>query len=553
MPTVQLEPGSLFAGDFRVVRRLGAGGMGALYVVEQLSTRAQRALKLMQPELVSDVRLRQRFEQEATVGARIESDHVVKVLGAGVDATSETPWLVMELLEGEDLASYVQRTGPMPRAEVLRVFEQLCHAVRAAHAANIVHRDLKPENVFLARSRIVGVPWIVKVLDFGIAKVASEAKTSDTATIGSPMWMAPEQGTLGEPVTPRTDVWALGLIAFYLLTGTSFWNGARDGTTNLMMLMREIMVDPIPSASQRAVEVGRAGAVPAGFDAWMTRAVVRDPMSRFADAGQLLESLVPLLTTPSAGATAPMLGQAPNAVGRDPSTPIVAAQSLPFVDRTVVEPAPKSKRGVFGAVAIVVLVVGGWGVTRLRGQQLAESVAAGNAAPTASATLAVIEANPPEAPAASALVVPSDSAFSAEAHSSAAHKLAHAPAASHSASAKGDAHTAPESSSVVDHAPVEGPSGAPADGSGFDRVAANAAMATARASAATCRRPADPPGEARVVVTFAPTGKVVDAHLEGPPFAGTATGHCIAAQYRAIAVPPFSGEPVVLRRKVPLD
>src|SRR5215467_12828394 len=131
--------------------------MGAVYVVEQISTRAQRALKLMHPQLMADPKLRLRFVQEAQVGAAIDSDHVVKVLAAGIDAKTETPWLVMELLQGEDLGAHVERAGALAPADVKTVFEQLCHAVAAAHAMNVVHRDLKPDNIFLARSKIVGV------------------------------------------------------------------------------------------------------------------------------------------------------------------------------------------------------------------------------------------------------------------------------------------------------------------------------------------------------------------------------------------------------------
>jgi serine/threonine protein kinase len=543
MPVVvQLEPGSLFAGDFRVLRRLGAGGMGALYVVEQVSTRAQRALKLMQPELVSDVRLRQRFEQEATVGSRIESDHVVKVLGAGIDAATETPWLVMELLDGEDLASYVQRTGPMPQSDVLRVFEQLCHAVGAAHAANIVHRDLKPENVFLARSRIVGVPWIVKVLDFGIAKVASEAKTSDTAAIGSPMWMAPEQGTRGEAVTPQTDVWALGLIAFYLLTGASFWNGARDDTTNLMMLMREIMVDPIPSASQRAQEMGRAGLVVPGFDAWLARAVVRDPKQRFANAQQLLEALAPLLGARSANATAPMQG-APWGLAASSSTPLTAAQSAPIDPTTGVSPGAgigKSRRWPLALGGFFVVMLGGFFAVRAaRPAPPAPTAEGSHAAPVA--TPEATQMATPEAASVPAPPMPSGTEPS---HLAALHATPHPV---HSA-AKSEAHP-PASEATAEPAPPDAFSESP----GFDRAAANAALAAARASAASCRRPGDPSGDAKVVITFAPTGRAVDAHLEGPPFAGTPTGRCISSQYRAITVPPFDGQPVVMRRKVPIE
>jgi hypothetical protein len=125
----------------------------------------------------------------------------------------------MELLRGEDLANYGTRVGPLGPAQVLDIFRQLCHGLGAAHAAGLVHRDLKPENVFLAASRHVGVPYTVKLLDFGIAKVVQETRRNVTEAVGTPMWMSPEQTEAGHSITPAADVWGLGLIAFRLRAG----------------------------------------------------------------------------------------------------------------------------------------------------------------------------------------------------------------------------------------------------------------------------------------------------------------------------------------------
>jgi formylglycine-generating enzyme required for sulfatase activity len=253
----------------------------------------------MHPQLVADPKLRKRFEQEARVGARIESEHVVQVLAAGIDAASGAPWLVMELLAGEDLSEYIERVGCLAPGEVRALFEQLCHAVGAAHAAGIVHRDLKPENIFLAAAKRVGAPYVIKVLDFGIAKVASEAKTVDTAAIGTPIWMAPEQSSTGQPVSAATDVWALGLIAFRLLTGKPFWRSANDEQSNTMMLLREIVLDPIPRAGERATELACADRLVPGFDGWFARCVARDQGERFTDAAAAFAALEPLLPAKS--------------------------------------------------------------------------------------------------------------------------------------------------------------------------------------------------------------------------------------------------------------
>jgi serine/threonine protein kinase len=166
---VSIATGTVIAGDFRILSALAEGGMGELYVAQQLSTGKNRALKLMKPELLQDPTLLARFEQEARVSSLIRSDHVVEVVGAGIDPTLQRPWLAMELLDGETLASLLSRRGRLPAHEARVLFAQLCHGLGAAHAARIVHRDLKPENVFIARTQQVGVDFRVKILDFGIA------------------------------------------------------------------------------------------------------------------------------------------------------------------------------------------------------------------------------------------------------------------------------------------------------------------------------------------------------------------------------------------------
>jgi len=297
---LQLSPGVVFARDYRIVKALAEGGMGSVYVAEQISTGKPRALKLMHAQLAADPRSRARFEQEARIGATLDSDHIVEVVGAGIDEPSGTPWLAMELLKGEDLAAVVERRGAIAPHEVAAVYEQLGHALGAAHAANIVHRDLKPENIFLAVARRRDVPFTVKLLDFGIAKIVQECRTSTTQAMGSPLWMAPEQ-TESTGISPATDVWALGLIAFYLLTGEYYWRSARlqDGSA-MMQLLREILVEPLVSVSVRAQESGVFPMLPQGFEGWFHRCVVRERSERFADANAATQGLVNLLRAQAA-------------------------------------------------------------------------------------------------------------------------------------------------------------------------------------------------------------------------------------------------------------
>ena len=289
------QPGAVVANDFRIERQLARGGMGTLYVVTQLSTGHERVLKVMHSRLVADARSRERFLQEARASARIESDHVVQVIAAGFDEQG-IPWIVMEYLRGEDLAAAIARRGPFNASESLEIFRQLGHALGAAHAAGLVHRDLKPENIFLAHPRREGVPFTVKLLDFGIAKVLAESGESrNTGALGTPLWMAPEQAERS-PLSPASDVWAMGLVAFSVLTGRSYWHAGNHPDAPMERVFREVFVDPIEPASARAAAMGCA--LPPGFDPWFARCVVRDPAQRFRNANEAVAALVPVLMGP---------------------------------------------------------------------------------------------------------------------------------------------------------------------------------------------------------------------------------------------------------------
>lgn len=364
-----LPDGSMFAVDYRVIRHLAAGGMGAVYVVEQLSTGKRRALKVMHPSLVPDEKSRARFVEEARVGSRIESEHVVEVLSAGIDLTTGIPYLVMELLEGDDLGAYVRLHGALASAQVLDLMEQIGHGLGAAHAQGIIHRDLKPENLFLANSQRKGSAQVLKILDFGIARVmgADRHVATVTTAIGSPLWMAPEQAQAGAKLRPATDVWALGLIAFELLTARSYWLAANYAELNLSALLVEIMTAPLEAASTRAAAL-RAPALPPGFDAWFARCVHRDPDQRFADAKVAVDALVPVLTgpgipiSPSAGLP---LHAAPG------SARAVAATQLMGGPPPATAPArpPESTAGTLalagGAALVALFAVGGlWALNR---------------------------------------------------------------------------------------------------------------------------------------------------------------------------------------------
>lgn len=294
-----LVEGAVVGGDFRVVRPLAKGGMGAVYVVEQLSTGKQRALKIMLPGLVRDRERRERFLAEAKISTRIESDNVVEVLGAGVDEASGIPWIVMELLEGDILPAVLERHPVVPPGGVMEIVGQLCDALGRAHHVGIIHSDIKPENVYIAVARRRGVPFTVKVLDFGIARLVSDATRAAKVTtpMGSPLWMAPEQTTRGAEITAATDVWPLALLVFRMLTGKLFWRTANlpDDQVNLAALVMEILVHEIPAASVRARELGSTQALSPAFDAWFARCLTRDGAQRYPDAHRAFAELEPLL------------------------------------------------------------------------------------------------------------------------------------------------------------------------------------------------------------------------------------------------------------------
>jgi serine/threonine protein kinase len=302
-----LSVGTVFAGDFRLLGPLGQGGMGSVYLAEQISTGQRRALKILHEQFAADPAMRARFEQEARIVARIPSDHVVQIIASGVDLESGHPWICMELLDGSSLESRFPLGVPVPWRDLRILLDQLGHALSAAHAAGVVHRDLKPDNIFLARPRIVGLPFLVKLLDFGIAKVLQEARPNPTMALGSPYWMAPEQIDGRRAVSPATDVWALGLLVFRLLTGQLYWKALRDGNESPLLVFQELNDRHFVPPSKRLQELGRSCSLPAGFDRWFLGCVCRDPSGRFPDARAALEAFRQLPapdehdTLPSAG------------------------------------------------------------------------------------------------------------------------------------------------------------------------------------------------------------------------------------------------------------
>jgi eukaryotic-like serine/threonine-protein kinase len=289
-----LEPGQIFAARYRVKRRIGEGGMGAIFEAEHTATERRVALKLLFPHIVSVASSLEKFALEAKVSARVDSPYIVEVLDAGFDEATGSPFLVMELLEGETLAALVRERGPLPADEALPLLEQVAAGLDAAHgykengaARPIVHRDLKPENLFLAREHGAVT---AKILDYGIAKVLGESANVSQEVRGTPLYMAFEQVT-ASALSPQTDVWAFGLIAYYALTGTHYWRSATREAANVHSLFAEILTLELVTPSVRLAEQGIDLRLPPAFDGWLLECIQRDPARRFASAGLAIQAL----------------------------------------------------------------------------------------------------------------------------------------------------------------------------------------------------------------------------------------------------------------------
>lgn len=289
-----LEPGTIFLGRYEVLRCIKEGGMGAVYEVLHLETRRRRALKVMLPSVVGDADLRSRFRLEATITADIETEHIVETFDAGVDPATGAPFLVMELLKGEDLDALLRSRGPLSPALAVVILGQVASALDKTHAAGIVHRDLKPENLFVTW-REDGSPRI-KVLDFGIAKIVAEStQAKATRSMGSPLYMSPEQLKGDGRIGPRADVYAVGHVTYTALVGRPYWE---DDFTDqgVWPLLLKMMDGAREAATVRAAKHGVM--LPPAFDAWFRRATALDASDRFETAIEMVKALGDALGVP---------------------------------------------------------------------------------------------------------------------------------------------------------------------------------------------------------------------------------------------------------------
>ncbi|MBT8495603.1 MAG: serine/threonine protein kinase, partial [Deltaproteobacteria bacterium] len=217
--------GRELGGRYRIVRRIGVGGMGNVYEAVHLKTGRVLAIKTMSTEMSTSGEALRRFRREAGIIARLNHPNIVEIID-WEQLDSGAPCMVMELLRGESLSRLIKRVGPMPWETIALVGDQLSSALSVAHQAGVIHRDLKPDNVFLAMDD--GGESRIKLLDFGVSKVHDSATiaTADERLLGTPSYMAPEQAD-GRPdeIGPATDVWALGAILYEMATGKQAFRG----------------------------------------------------------------------------------------------------------------------------------------------------------------------------------------------------------------------------------------------------------------------------------------------------------------------------------------
>ncbi|MDB4941255.1 MAG: serine/threonine protein kinase [Labilithrix sp.] len=336
-----VDEGDLLAGKYRVTRVLGRGGMGVVVAAVHEVLGHRVALKFILPEALGHHDTLERFLREARIVAKLQTEHVARVSDVGTLETG-APYIVMEYLDGEDLAAVLLREGPLAPVRVVDYVLQVLDALAEAHACGVVHRDLKPANLFAASRH--GAPPVLKVLDFGISKevtLAPNALTQTTNTLGSPVYMSPEQVKSTKSVDRRSDLWAIGVIMYELLGGRLPFDGVSYGEVFARIL------DPAPPVR---IESLRAD-LPPGLAQIVHRLLEKDLELRFQNAAALASALMRYASAAGAlagrraiaiggGASdatdvvaeprAPQLGPAPNLhTARLPSSPSLPGDGAP--------------------------------------------------------------------------------------------------------------------------------------------------------------------------------------------------------------------------------
>ncbi len=316
--------GATIAGRYLIERKLGEGGMGAVYLAKHTILEKLVALKVLHGEFVRKPDLVERFMQEAKAASRIRHENVIDISDFGHTPEGHV-FFAMELLEGHDLHDEIARARvsgePLPWSRTKHIFLQICGALSAAHARGIVHRDLKPENVYLVE--FLGDPDFVKLLDFGIAKMTEVSNeeggrklTKTGMLFGTPEYMSPEQAR-GEKVDQRVDIYAMGCLLFQLVSGRVPFEA-----DNFMGVLSMHLTEPAPRMAPEAFD--RIGA-PRALGDVIARALVKDRDARFQTIDQLAAAVREVSGDPPVSRirppTGPLSGEVAAAVAREPTGP----------------------------------------------------------------------------------------------------------------------------------------------------------------------------------------------------------------------------------------
>jgi eukaryotic-like serine/threonine-protein kinase len=353
-----LEPadpliGRVIDGRYRVIEKIGAGGMGAVYKVEHLAMGKLAAMKVLHPSLTQDKEVASRFRREAEAVSRLSSPNTVQVFDFGESGGSM--YLVMELCKGEDLGAIVRRDGPLGFARLAPMMIQVCDALSEAHELGIVHRDLKPENLLVARAR--DGRDLVKVLDFGLAKLRDSEElnqvTARGSLIGTPFYMSPEQ-IRAEELDARSDIYSLGALMYRVLTGAHPFS-APTPVAVLTMHLTEELVLPSVRAPERHLS--------SRVDAIVAKAMAKRREERYASADELKEALAEAASAPSQkistlSAELRRASDKPDASPPSVATPIGAAQPLRREDFDHYERGLKVRRWLALAIVPLGLILG---------------------------------------------------------------------------------------------------------------------------------------------------------------------------------------------------
>jgi eukaryotic-like serine/threonine-protein kinase len=277
-----VREGDVIAGKYRVEKVLGTGGMGVVVAARHIQLEERVALKFLLPEALGDQEAVARFIREARAAVRIKSEYIARVTDVGT-LENNAPYIVMEYLDGADLAAWLRRRGPLPVQLAVDFVLQACIAVAEAHGLGIVHRDLKPANLFCIQ-RADG-QLSIKVLDFGISKITTPGApghdmTRTSALMGSPLYMSPEQMQRSKGVDVRTDIWSLGVILFELVTGRPPFNA--EAVTELAI---KVANEPAPPLRAFVADA------PAILERAVAKCLEKDRARRFQTVGELAVAL----------------------------------------------------------------------------------------------------------------------------------------------------------------------------------------------------------------------------------------------------------------------